>query len=123
MTNPTRKEIINAHDELNRIYQHLLYDKNVSLRKLDTAIEAIRRILPPKPKLTMADIEWDGDEHYLAEAEHADWGTMIMLKPMRDYPQIKCLSTKGGDFCIIYPFAEDITPTGRRYTRTEAQDG
>lgn len=122
MTNPTRQEIIEAHDALNRIYQHLLYDKNADLRALNTAIEAIHRILPPKPRPTMAEVEWDDDKHYLAEAEHADWGTMTMLKPMRTYPQIKCLSTKGGDYCIVYPSTEDLTPTGKRYTLTEVQE-
>ena len=119
MTQPTRKEIIDAHDALTSLL------KIASRTSTASAIineKVVRAALPPKPQPTMAEVEWDDDKHYLAEAEHADWGTMTMLKPMRTYPQIKCLSTKGGDYCIVYPSTEDLTPTGRRYTLTEVQE-
>lgn len=119
MTNPTRQEIIDAYKALEELYDWALEWAGT---RAHSRYGAIRDVLPPKPQPTMADVEWDDDKHYLAEAEHADWGTMTMLKPMRTYPQIKCLSTKGGDYCIVYPSTEDLTPTGRRYTLTEVQE-
>lgn len=119
MTTPTRQEIIDAYKALEELYDWALEWAGT---RAHSRYGAIRDVLPPKPQPTMADVEWDDDKHYLAEAEHADWGTMTMLKPMRTYPQIKCLSTKGGDYCIVYPSTEDLIPTGRRYTLTEVQE-
>lgn len=119
MTTPTRQEIIDAYKALEELYDWALEWAGT---RAHSRYGAIRDVLPPKPQPTMADVEWDDDKHYLAEAEHADWGTMTMLKPMRTYTQIKCLSTKGGDYCIVYPSTEDLTPTGRRYTLTEVQE-
>lgn len=121
MSNPTRQEIIDAHTALENL-SDLAFIGADSVNKEALANiwkDEIKRVVPPKPRPTMADVEWDDDKHYLAEAEHMDWGTMIMLKPMGEYPQIKCLSTKGGGSCILYPLAEGLTPTGRRYTLTE----
>lgn len=119
MSTPTRKEIIEAYREIDMLLGH--YDDRNPYR-VPECRAIIEKALPPRPQPTMADVEWDDDKHYLAEAEHADWGTMTMLKPMRTYPQIKCLSTKGGDYCIVYPSTEDLIPTGRRYTLTEVQE-
>lgn len=119
MTNPTRDQILRAYTALTGMCE--LVERRAGYRP-DEYAQNILKALPPKPRPTMAEVEWDDDEHYLAEAEHADWGTMTMLKPMRTYPQIKCLSTKGGDYCIVYPSTEDLTPTGRRYTLTEVQE-
>ena len=119
MSNPTRQEIIEAHDALNRIYQHLLYDKNADLRALNTAIEAIHRILPPKPQPTMADVEWDDDKHYLAEAEVGEI-KLVMLQPDL-VGWIRCFDPESGKVMpAIEP--EDVTPTGRRYTLKEVQE-
>lgn len=122
MTTPTRQEIIDAHKALESLLIAVSGGTSLAPFAITSMSYDIRAALPPKPLPTMADVEWDDDEHYLAEAEHADWGTMTMLKPMRTYPQIKCLSTKGGDYCIVYPSTEDLIPTGRRYTLTEVQE-
>lgn len=64
----------------------------------------------------MADLEWDDDEHYLAEAEHS-WGTVAMLS--RDgNGMIRC-ANKGEVYDAL---PEDLTPTGRRYTLTQPQE-
>ncbi|WP_284785805.1 hypothetical protein [Corynebacterium rhinophilum] len=64
--NPTRKEIIEAHEELEKLCQRLPATRAVK--------ETILRALPPLPRPTMNDIKWDDNEHFLAEAEHPDWG-------------------------------------------------
>ncbi|MBU5654495.1 hypothetical protein KPA07_06160 [Corynebacterium aurimucosum] len=124
MTNPTRQQIINAHEaliELCRLVEELAVTE-VQARQAWKRHASIRAALPPKPQPTMADMEWDDDEHYLAEAEHANDYTVMMLKPMRLEPRIKCLAFHFGDFCIVYSDPKDLTPTGRRYTLTEVQD-
>ena len=124
MSIPTRQEIIDAHTALENL-SDLAFIGADSVNKEALANiwkDEIKRVVPPKPQPTMAEVEWDDEKHCMAEAEHADWGTMTMLKPMRTYPQIKCLSTKGGDYCILYPSPEDLILTGRRYTLTEVQE-
>lgn len=122
MSNPTPKEIINAHKAL----ADLKYFAEDSLQS-DTATiqnlkEAITTVLPPKPRPTMAEVEWDGSKHYLAEAEQEGRRTVIMIKPMKESPQIKCLALYDGDGCIVYPSTETLTPSGKRYVITEVQE-
>ncbi|OFN17757.1 hypothetical protein HMPREF2604_07395 [Corynebacterium sp. HMSC055A01] len=124
MTNPTRQEIIDAYDAL-----EILYDLVEVLSFTDSETHLARKhcatvlaALPPKPRPTMVEIEWDDDKHYMAEAEHVHDYTVIMLKPMRSEPRIKCLAFHDGDFCIVYSDPEDLTPTGKRYTLTEVQE-
>lgn len=82
MSQPTRQEIIRAHEALSDLTY--LADKYITstlggldeTRKLRQSILAA---LPPKPQPTMAEVEWDDDKHYLAEAEHVDWGKVVML--------------------------------------------
>lgn len=124
MTNPTRQEIINAHEALSEItYLADTYLSSIS-GKLDETRElrqTILRALPPKPQPTMAEVEWDDDKHYLAEAEHADWGTVIMLYYDETMRGIQYLCTgEANRACFSVPDA--LTPTGKRYTLTEAQE-
>lgn len=114
MTQSTRQEILDAHEELEKLCNRLPGTRRAKM--------TILAVLPPKPQPTMAEVEWDDDKHYLAEAERVDGVKVAMLKPMRLYPQIKCLAFDGGDFCIKYPDPDDLTPTGKRYTLTEVQD-
>lgn len=117
MTNPTRKEIIDAHEALD-----LLYKRAAEVAPNSALKTYVLEALPPRPRPTMAEIEWDDEKHYLAEAERVDGAKVAMLKPMRLYPQIKCLAFDGGDFCIDYPDPDDLIPTGKRYTLTEVQE-
>lgn len=119
MTTPTRKEIIEAHNALNRLYQHLLHDKDTDVIALNTAIKAIVRLLPPKPKPTMADVEWDNDKHYLAEAVHPGLGKVIMLGNSPVDGLIRVARDEENIDLWQATESELLTLTGKRYTLTE----
>ena len=119
MPNPTRQEIIDAYETLDMLLG-FSEDRNPDL--VPERRRIIEKALPPRPRPTMADVEWDNDKHYLAEAERMDGVKVAMLKPIRLHPQIKCLAFDDGGFYIDYPDPEELTPTGRRYTLTEVQD-
>ncbi|MBK4145358.1 hypothetical protein GWO58_00400 [Corynebacterium macginleyi] len=111
--NPTRQEIINAHEELEKLCQRLPATR--------AAKETILRALPPLPRPTMAEVEWDDDKHYLAEAEHPIVGTVIMLDNTTNNEGIKILFKGNDGFHFSYVYPERLTPTGRRYTLTEGE--
>ena len=122
MPNPTRQEIIDAHNALTHLinggiactYTRAAKEEVYECEKL------IRKFLPPKPQPTMAEIEWDDDKHYLAEAESESGVKVVMLSQNRDF--IRCIQPpNAGDVVIGLP-SEDLTPTGRRYTPTEVQE-
>ena len=117
MPNPTRQEIINAHEALDLLYKRAA--KVVPNSALKTYVLAA---LPPKPRPTMAEVEWDDELHYLAEAEHLQFGKVIMLykNPAADSIEVIYKNQDGITPSITYPGA--LTPTGRRYTLTEVQE-
>lgn len=82
-----------------------------------STIAAAEHILATTTPPTMADVEWDDDEHYFAEAEHVSWGAVTMIYRDRN-GTIRCAAK--GEVYIAAP--EDLTPTGRRYTLTEVQE-
>lgn len=113
MSNPTRQEIIDAHDALTSLL------KIASSKSTASAIineRVVRAALPPKPQPTMAEIEWDDDKHYLAEATHPANGTVLMLGQDIDYVYV----IREG--CVWPEYPEALTLTGRRYTLTEVQE-
>lgn len=122
MPNPTRQQIINAHGALSSLtrladnYLSSISDADGEARQLQ---QFILRVLPPKPRPTMAEVEWEDDLHYLAEAQHPDYGKVIMLfKNRLDW--ISCFYQERSAL-----FSEDpslLTPTGERYTLTEVQE-
>lgn len=116
MPNPTRQEIIDAYKALEELYDWALeWAGNRAHSRYGTIHEA----LPPKPQPTMAEIEWDDDKHYLAEAEHPEYGKVIMLFKNR-FDWISCFYQERSAL-----FSEDpslLTPTGERYTLTEVQE-
>ena len=114
MSNPTRKEIIEAYRELDMLLGH--YDDR-NPERVPECRAIIEKALPPRPQPTMADVEWDDDEHYLAEAEHAKWGKVVMIY-LDSFGTIRC-AVKGD---LYFAAREDLTPTGRRCTLTEVQD-
>lgn len=73
------------------------------------------------PQLPMSKVEWDDELHYLAEAEHAIFGKVIMLRlnahNLIDFIAPECYASKFKDTS-----PENLTPTGRRYTLTEVQE-
>ncbi|WP_288794118.1 hypothetical protein [uncultured Corynebacterium sp.] len=125
MTNPTRQEIINAHEALSDItYLADTYLSSISGRLDETRElrQTILRVLPPKPRPTMAEVEWDDDKHYLAEAEHPTWGKVIMLGTTPDSKKVTLLIKTGGVVYLPCEPSQDLTLTGRRYTLTEVQE-
>lgn len=122
MTNPTRKQIIDAHKALSDLTY--LADKYISaapggLDETRKLRRTIKKALPPIPQPTMAEIEWDDEKHYLAEAENPNWGKVIMLHKSFFDGFINVLVEAG---CSRKLPAEHLTLTGRRYTPTEVQE-
>lgn len=125
MSNPTRRQINDAHEALSDLTY--LADKYISatLGGLDETRElrqTILRALPPRPQPTMAEIEWDDNEHYLAEAEHSAWGKVIMLNKAFTSGDIRALINEDGAISIGCITPKYLTPTGKRYTLTEVQE-
>ena len=121
MTTPTRQEIIDAHDALEILYDLVevlsFTDSETCLARKHCA--SVLAALPPRPRPTMADVEWDDDKHYLAEAEVGEI-KLVMLQPDL-VGWIRCFDPESGKVMpAIEP--EDVTPTGRRYTLTEVQE-
>lgn len=123
MTNPTRAQILNAHEALEEL-------KNVALSAADFCGDTEKYLawkseiiaaLPPKPCPTMADVEWDDDKHYLAEAEQIFYGTVIMLG-INENGSVIFLTPNSCQVKYDTAYPESLTPTGRRYTLTEAQE-
>ena len=79
-------------------------------------------ILANTPAPTMAEVEWDDDKHYLAEAQHPNYGKVIMLGVSPTSGEVFVFFK--GDAAIFTPYvlAKTLTPTGLRYTLTEVQD-
>lgn len=123
MTNPTRQEIIEAHQVVKDYIEHEL---DVAHTEADIK-EALRRdelllkFLPPLPRLTMAEIEWDDDKHYLAEAENRAWGKVIMLFKKAKTGKILSHFHEDGEQCFVCLDPCDLTPTGRRYVLQEGE--
>ena len=73
------------------------------------------------PQFTMSEVEWDDDLHYLAEAEHPNFGKVIMLR-LNAHNLIEFIAPE----CYASRFRDtspgNLTPTGRKFTLTEAQE-
>ncbi|WP_062037649.1 hypothetical protein [Corynebacterium simulans] len=116
MTNPTREEIIRAHETLDDLCDCLKMGWSASPASIKASKDTVKKALPPKPFPTMADIEWLESVHYLAEAKHKDGRTVIMLT--RDSStRINFIWNESID--ATHP--QNLTPTGRMYTLTEVQ--
>ena len=122
MSNPTRQEIISAYDailELQSLAEDSLQSDIATIRTLG---DNIVTVLPRIPKLTIAEVEWDDDEHYLAEAEHPEYGKVIMLSGSRLSGIIKILVRGAYVNGVRTVYDVVLTPTGKRYTLTEVQE-
>lgn len=119
MTNPTQEQILQAYKALTSMCE--LVERRAGYRPIEYE-RAILKALPPLPRPTMADMEWDDDEHYLAEAEHPIYGKVIMLFQSWNSGYIYFTYRSGVEQCHVYSMPADLTPTGRRYTLTEVQD-
>ena len=124
MPNPTRAQILNAHEALEEL-------KNVALSAADFCGETEKYLawkseiiaaLPPLPRPTMAEVEWDDDKHRFAEAENPDHGEVIMLNVSQISGKVRIFFNQYGEFYLGYASPENLTPTGKRYTLTEVQE-
>lgn len=109
---PTRKEIIAAHEALEKLCDRLPATR--------AAKESILCALPPKLQPTMDEVEWDDEKHYLAEAEHMHSGRVIMLAQVDEFT-IECFK-KGNEYskgCAFTAYSDYLTPTGKRFALTE----
>lgn len=111
MTNPTRQDIINAYEELDKLCARV---PGTSYSKM-----IIAAALPPHPQPSMAEVEWDDDKHYLAEAHHDIWGDGIMLFQNPDTHNIFTQFYEGDERNLIYCPPEYLTLTGRTFELTE----
>lgn len=125
MTNPTRQEIIAAHNalgELSGLAEELAVTDLDSLQAREY-YTSILRVLPPKPKPTMADVVWNNEKHFLAEAKIKNGPLVAMIG--KDQEQwITCIPI-GTDPSLLHKrtvFEGYLTPTGKRYTLTEVQE-
>lgn len=116
MPNPTRQQIINAHDALDTLY------KRAAEVAPNSALKTyVLAALPPRPQPTMAEIKWDDEKHYLAEAEHQYCGEVIMLGPDEGgLIEFFVPKLRASRYDAAYPGS--LTLTGRRYTLTEVQE-
>lgn len=123
MSNPTRQEIIDAHTAvttLARLAEEFTPVRVEEHKEINDLHLAVRAALPPRPRPTMAEIKWDDEKHYLAEADHATTRKVIMLHPTSD-GKIECLNKWDGLYRIYWLTPEYLTPTGKRYTLTEVE--
>ena len=123
MSNLTREDIIEAHDALEDMH-HIARKTTEKWDEegiTDFWKSIILKALPPKPQPTMAEVEWDDEEHYLAEAEYIDCGKVIMLYRDEDDGLIQC-QIIGGKHSAFFAYSGNLTPTGERYTLTEVQE-
>lgn len=113
MTNMTRKDIINAYEALDRLEKAAWkgsqndYEEEYHTQGKDL----ILKLLPPKPELTMEDIDWDPDDYYLVEAEHPDYGTVIMVEKSfytgyilvvaKDESGVRCINVEPKELTLI----------------------
>ena len=113
MPQSTRQEILDAHEELEKLCNRLPGTRRAKM--------TILAALPAPPQPTMAEVEWDDDKHYLAEAESDIFGTVIMLSKNED-GHIEFFVPKEKSSRTDESLTRTLTPTGKRYTLTEVQD-
>ena len=116
MPNPTRQEIIDAHEALQTLCVRAPEDTPAYALK-----SLILAALPPKPLPTMAEVEWDNEKHLFAEAEHKSCGKVIMLG-LDDDGLVEFFIPKARAFRYDAAYRGSLTLTGRRYTLTEVQE-
>jgi len=125
MPNPTRQEIIDAYTAvttLARLAEEFTPVRVEEHKEINDLHLAVRAALPPKPQPTMAEIEWDDDKHYLAEAEDESCSSVIMLQQSKETGNIQAILKGTIKSYLIYQRPEHLTPTGKRYTLTEVQE-
>lgn len=122
MTEPTREQILAAHRALAHLYNAASDGLPISEQVARSIRGEILTALPPKPRPTMADVEWDDELHYLAEAENEGWGKVLMLGMDHESRGVTILVKTGNVVYLPCAKPQSLTPTGKRYTLTEVQE-
>lgn len=117
MSEPTRQEIIDAHKALEELYDWALEWAGT---RAHSRYGVIHEALPPKPPLTMADVVWDEDKCFLAEAEHPEYGKVVMLKKDTFAGNITVLyKDEDGFNDLLCTNSKYLTPTDTKYVLKE----
>ena len=114
-----KADIIDAHSAVGEL-QHIALKTTTDpfeKRGINAFVECIHIALPPKPMPTMADIEWDDEKHFLAEAEHSKYGKVIMIGDAHLHTLV--INPNDDITKTAYVDSARLTPTGRRYTLTD----
>lgn len=121
--NPTRQEILKAYASLFGLADFAVTqaEGKEQADMMRAYNDHILKALPPKPQPTMAEVAWDDEKHYLAEAEHCSLGKVVMLSKIRGGEEIYYIRRgfEGKLLTLAYPNA--LTPTGRRYVLQEGE--
>lgn len=120
MSNPTREDIIRAHEALDTVCDLVTELRGFSANEYRNLIRAA---LPPQPQPTMTDVVWNDEEHFLAEAKIKNGPLVAMIG--KDQEQwITCIPIEADPslLCKRTEFEGYLTPTGKRYTLTEVQE-
>lgn len=122
MSEPTRQEIIDAYEALERLEKAAWkgsqndYEEEYHTEGKDLILQ----LLPPKPALTMADVVWDEDKCFLAEAEHYKYGKVVMLKKDPFAGNITVLyKDEDGFNDLLCTNSKYLTPTDTKYVLKE----
>lgn len=119
MSEPTRKDIIYAHEALEYLVKNL-YDMTLEEAKDTLSYNRLIKFLPPIPPKTMEEIEWDENMCFLAEAEHPEHGKVVMLTKDCFNGKIGFLyKDEDGFNDILYTAPRDLTPTDKKYILLE----
>lgn len=116
MPDPTRQEIIDA--QLARQWAEWNKSCEVSSPEIQAAANFILAHTTPP---TMADIDWDEGKHFLAEAEHSEYGKVVMVSKTHDTEEIYYLRWGATGRLMALDSPDKLTPTGRRYVLQEGE--
>lgn len=126
MNQPTLEEILKAQLARQWAEQVQQFDAEYELTGRNYSSDPMRAaaeyILSHAPAPTMAEVEWDDEKHYLAEAEHPEWGKVIMLGEGRTPGFIRTIRGKENDAFWGTAGPYNLTPTGKRYELKEVQE-
>lgn len=76
--------------------------------------DLVQKALPPKPVPTMAEVNWDDEDIYLAEARHEDGRVVLMIEYISESRIGFILN---GTFDSAHE--SELTPTGTTYKIVE----
>lgn len=120
MSKLTHQQHIDAYNTVEYILKKV-YGIPTEEAKKTLSYEKVVKFLPPEPTSTMAEIEWEYDKHYLAEAKHPEYGKVIMT--VESYNgKIWILLQQDGIVGFLSTDSQLLTPTGRCYKLAEAQE-